>query len=169
MKRRRLLFITGLLGAAILLIVLITNRKTAKLDVLYCGHTNENQVVFRLVNGGQAPLIYWIGLNQVKSNGAWPRPHITPDDGVVPTAASLAVAAETNVVVDAPTNNPEWRLPVFWQPQGKNESLVGIVKFNFRLLKMWWPRRRQASRPKITMRGDQLVHTAYSITVTNQN
>jgi hypothetical protein len=161
--------IAGLLGAVIIVLVVITNREAARLDVLYCGQTNENQVVFSLINGSQLPVTYWIGLAQVKSNGVWLRPHMTPDDGVAPAPTVLMAGAQTNAVVDVPRRDAEWRLPVFWQLEGKGRSLGGIIKFNSRLLKRWWPHRQQVSPPKISMRGDEIVRIAYSVTVTNRN
>ena len=167
MNRTRILQlgVGAILGVAILTVVLISGRDTAGLDVVYCGSTNKQQVVFTINNCIPAPVTYWVGLPQVKTNGVWPRPHITANDGELPAATILAAAGDAKVVLNAPSGG-EWRLPVFWEVQGKRPPISGIIRYNLRVLKGWWRLRRHNRFPGITLHGDSSLQTAYSITIT---
>ena len=166
MKRRGILVIAALIGATILALITIPGRETQSLDVSGPAvRTNENRIVFSITNTSLAPVNYWIGLAQVKSNGVWLRAHITADDGVLPPPAVLTAAAEVRAIVDAPSSDAETRLPVFWQFQGKKVNLYGVLRFNWRIQKIWWPHRQQTPWPKIVMKGDEFIRISYSGTV----
>ena len=59
----------GILGVAILAVVLISGPDTGSLNVVYCGSTNKQQVLFTINNRTARPVTYWMGLPQVKTNG----------------------------------------------------------------------------------------------------
>ncbi len=167
MKRTHivLLGIVGLLVAATLGAVFISTRDTAKLDVSYYGGTNQHKIAFTISNGSRAAVVYWVGLPQVNTNGVWPRPHITANDGELPAPTILAPGGKATVVVAQPSNGGQWRLPVFWQVQGEGMGVGGIIRYNLRVLKGWWRVRRYNAFPGISLHGDEVVRTGYSTTI----
>ncbi|MCX6927607.1 MAG: hypothetical protein NT154_31020 [Verrucomicrobia bacterium] len=136
------------------------------MDVRFWQRTNDHDVVFTMTNRSPTPVTFWIGLPQVKTNDVWPRPHITANDGALPPPSVLTAGGHTNLVVKAPMNGTEWRLPVFWQVQGGGYRLRGIISVNLRILRRWWPDRHRAAFPGVCLRGDRSVQTAYSATIT---
>lgn len=106
-----------------------------------------------------------VGLPQIKTNGAWLRPHLTADDGVLTAPTILVAGGTAKVVVDAPSDGAGWRLPVFWREQGEGPHIGGIIRFNLRVLKVWWPYRHQVALPRISLRGDQEIRTAFSTAI----
>ena len=149
--------------------VLLRPAPRPQVTVSFLGYTNDggsNYGLFSIDNKSPATIRYNVGLPQIKTNGLWPRPHITANDGATPPAAILKAAGHATFSLEAPSDGNEWRAPVLWWVQGKeNSTLRGMLSRNFIVLKLWWTHKNQWPFPGVSLRGDIQAEASYSAAI----
>jgi len=167
MKRRIIILASaicalGLVGA----FALRDPASGAKVTISFVGYTNASSGLFRLDNESRSTICYWVGVPQMRTDGVWPSPHFGTNDGIWTLPAEVAGGMASTFAVEVLAGKKDWRVPVVWYVKGKETTVLGMLKFNYRVFRWWWPQRRQTPYPGFRRQGDQNSRLTYSATVT---
>lgn len=167
MRRRIIFFGSAVCALGIFgIFVLHDPASGARMTISFLGYTNVYSGVFRLHTESRFAVSYWVGVPQMKTNGAWAKPHFGTNDSIWTPPSVVTRGVSSTFAVEVPSGKEEWNRPVIWYVNGRQTSPLGILKYNVRVFRLWWPHRSQARYPGLSKNGESDVHVIYSSSVT---